>query len=74
MRTLDPCALHGDYVWTLSSSPSWPKKARVVGRYSHSDNQCTTNIEKEDTPEDTADGFNDVATRAFGFGSGAILE
>lgn len=71
VHTPDPRALHCDYVRTLSSSSGRPEKARVVRWNSHPDNQGTTNIEEEDTPEDTTNGLDDIATGAFRFGSGA---
>jgi hypothetical protein len=74
VHTLDARALHRDYVRALSRSSGWSKEARVVGWNRHSDNQGTTDIEKEDAPEDTANGLNDIATRAFCFRSGAALE
>jgi hypothetical protein len=72
-HTLYSCTLHGDYVRTLGSSAGWSEKARVVGRNGHSDDQGTANIKEKNTPKDTTNGLDDVATRVLGFRSSARL-
>ena len=64
-RTLDASTFHGDDVGTLGSGSGWSEKAGIVGRNSHSDNQGAANVEDEYTPEDTANGLDDVAAGAF---------
>jgi len=64
MRTLDASALHGNDVGTLGSSSCLSKKAGVVGWDSHPDDQGTTDVEDENTPEDTTDSLDDVAAGA----------
>jgi len=74
IRTPDARALHGNDVGTLGRSPSWSKKAGVVRWNGHSNNQGTTDVEDENAPKDTTNSLDDVATRAFGLGSGAMSE
>lgn len=74
MYTLNSSPHYGDDVRTLGTGPRYSKKARVVRWNIHSDNQGTTDIEDEDTPEDTTNGLDDGATRAVGFRGSATLE
>ena len=63
IHAFDSGALHGNDVGTLGCGAGCSKKARVVGRNGHSDNQSTTNVKDENTPEDTANSLDDVAAR-----------
>lgn len=73
MPTLDTSALYGNDVGALGGSSGWSKKAGIVGWNGHPDNQGTTNVEDENTPEDTTNGLDDVAAGAFRLRGGATL-
>lgn len=73
MRTLDASTLYSDDVRTLSSGPSCSKKAGIVEWNSHSDDQGTTNVKKENTPENTTNSPDNVATGALGLRSSAAM-
>jgi len=73
MHTLDANAFHGNDIRTLSGSPGCLKKAGIVGWDSHSDNQGTANVENKNTPEDTTDGFYNVAAGTLSLRSSATM-
>ena len=73
MHTLDTGALHGNDVGTSGGSRSLLKKTGIVVWNSHSDNQGTTNVEDEDTPEDPTNGLDNVAAGALGLRGSAIM-
>lgn len=69
-QDLDTCTPHGDDIRTLCSVTYTREQVGVAVRNNEAADEDTGDVEEEDTPEDSANGFLDVGTRILGLRSG----